>query len=325
MFGIETTWLCQDFEAGLQCREEHNFYLNVADSYRLRICCIKYLQKIKPMRVLDNNGMKLNAECLVGEEDGVYGLILESWGPAHRKKDYNIALDYIIERLIDSGVDKVVVYLASSPIRRHIQSITERKIHPDEYFSLVGNQPSNIRQEMCRYQNYFSRTGKKDAPSGNRTKRIMINIPGVNSAEFWKPIIYGDTSVFFEPTYDERILNKRVSRLINIPLDEPKGSKTPGTLERVQKVYIRDPAVKAWVLQKSKGICERCGENAPFLINDDTPYLEVHHVIPLSLSGADTISNCVALCPNCHRALHYSQNSKELIEALYINIKRLQK
>lgn len=78
MFGIETTWLCQDFEAGLQCREEHNFYLNVADSYRLRICCIKYLQKIKPMRVLDNNGMKLNAECPVGEEDGVYGLILES-------------------------------------------------------------------------------------------------------------------------------------------------------------------------------------------------------------------------------------------------------
>ncbi|HBR4534400.1 TPA: HNH endonuclease, partial [Klebsiella pneumoniae] len=118
---------------------------------------------------------------------------------------------------------------------------------------------------------------------------------------------------------------KRVSRLIKIPLKEPEGYKTPGTLERVQKVYIRDPAVKAWVLQKSKGVCERCGENAPFLINGDTPYLEVHHVIPLSLSGADTISNCVALCPNCHRALHYSQNSEELIEELYINIKRLQR
>ena len=26
---------------------------------------------------LDNNGMELNVECLVGEEDGVYGLIFE--------------------------------------------------------------------------------------------------------------------------------------------------------------------------------------------------------------------------------------------------------
>lgn len=277
------------------------------------------------MQVLDSNGIELNAECLVGEEDGVYGLILESWGPAHRNKDYNVALDYIIERLIDSGVDKVVVYLASSRIRRHIPAIAERKIHPDEYFYLVGNHPSDIRQKMCRYQNHFSSTGKKDAPSGNRTKRVMINIPGVNSAEFWMPIIYGDTSVLFEPTDDESVLNKRVSRLINISLGESEGYKKPETLERVQKVYIRDPAVKAWVLQKSKGVCERCGENAPFLINGDTPYLEVHHVIPLSLSGADTISNCVALCPNCHRALHYSQNSEDLTEALYINIKRLQK
>ena len=204
------------------------------------------------MKVLDNNGMELNAECLVGEEDGVYGLILESWGPAHRNKDYNVALDYIIERLIDSGVDKVVVYLASSPIRKHIPSIAERKIHPDEYFFLVGNHSSDIRQEMCRYQTHFNSTGKKDAPSGNRTKRVMINVPGINSAEFWKPIIYGDASLLFEPTDDESVLSKRVSKLIKIPLIEPEGYKTPGTLERVQKVYIRDPAVKAWVLQKSK-------------------------------------------------------------------------
>jgi len=76
------------------------------------------------------------------------------------------------------------VYLASSPIRRHIPSIAERKIHPDEYFSLVGNYPSDILQEMCMYQTHLSSTGKKDAPSGNRTKRVMINVPGVNSAEF---------------------------------------------------------------------------------------------------------------------------------------------
>lgn len=162
------------------------------------------------------------------------------------------------------------MYLVSSPIRRRIPSIAERKIHPDEYF-LVGNYPSYILQGMCRYQTHFSRTSKKDAPSGNRTKRVMINVPGVNSAEFWKPIIYGSTSVFFEPTDDESVLSKRGSKLIKIPLNEPEGYKTSETLERVQKDYIRDPTVKAWVLQKSKGICEKCGENARFLINGYIP------------------------------------------------------
>ncbi|ECU1845377.1 HNH endonuclease, partial [Salmonella enterica subsp. enterica serovar Reading] len=33
------------------------------------------------MHVFDNNGIELKAECSIGEEDGVYGLILESWGP----------------------------------------------------------------------------------------------------------------------------------------------------------------------------------------------------------------------------------------------------
>ncbi|MDI5459162.1 5-methylcytosine-specific endonuclease McrA, partial [Salmonella enterica subsp. enterica serovar Kentucky] len=91
------------------------------------------------MHVFDNNGIELKAECSIGEEDGVYGLILESWGPGDRNKDYNIALDYIIERLVDSGVSQVVVYLASSSVRKHMHSLDERKIHPGEYFTLIGN------------------------------------------------------------------------------------------------------------------------------------------------------------------------------------------
>jgi len=277
------------------------------------------------MHVYDGNGNKLNAECSVDEEDGVYGLILESWGPAHRNKDYNIALDCIIDRLIGSGVDKVIVYLASSTARKNMPSISERKIHPDKHFLLAGNEPRDIRRKMCSYQAYFSSAGRKDIPSGNRTKRIIISVPGVNSGEFWEHIICGESVDLFQPTDDESVLNKRVSKLIEKNLSEPKGYEVPKAVERLQKIYYRDPMVKAWVLQQSKGICENCGEKAPFYLSDGTPYLEVHHVIPLSLFGADTTSNCVALCPNCHRALHYSQNAKELIEKLYDNIKRLQK
>jgi hypothetical protein len=34
-------------------------------------------------------------------------------------------------------------------------------------------------------------------------------------------------------------------------------------------------------------------------------------------------TNAVALCPNCHRALHYSVARQELIATLYENVTRL--
>jgi len=35
-----------------------------------------------------------------------------------------------------------------------------------------------------------------------------------------------------------------------------------------------------------------------------TPYLEVHHRVPLAENGEDTVENAVAICPNCHRKAH---------------------
>ncbi|EKO3402020.1 HNH endonuclease [Vibrio fluvialis] len=46
------------------------------------------------------------------------------------------------------------------------------------------------------------------------------------------------------------------------------------------------------------------------------PYLEVHHLIRLIDDGPDTPVNCVAVCPNCHRELHYSSEQSALTEKL---------
>lgn len=70
--------------------------------------------------------------------------------------------------------------------------------------------------------------------------------------------------------------------------------------------FIRNPDVVAEVLIRANGKCERCNSNAPFLRRrDNTPYLEVHHKTPLAEGGEDTVENTTALCPNCHRYLHY--------------------
>jgi len=71
-------------------------------------------------------------------------------------------------------------------------------------------------------------------------------------------------------------------------------------------VYIRNPDVVAEVLLRAKGICEGCKNQAPFLRKSDhSPYLEVHHRTPLALGGEDTVTNAIALCPNCHREHHF--------------------
>ena len=86
----------------------------------------------------------------------------------------------------------------------------------------------------------------------------------------------------------------------------PKPSKTFVT----QPVYKRNPYVIVEVLERANGICEKCHKPAPFFRDvDNTPYLEVHHKIPLSEGGNDTVNNAIALCPNCHRQVHYGKKS----------------
>ena len=70
--------------------------------------------------------------------------------------------------------------------------------------------------------------------------------------------------------------------------------------------FLRNPDVIADVLWRAKGVCERCHRKAPFIRkSNNSPYLEVHHPIPLSDGGEDTVANAIALCPNCHREAHF--------------------
>jgi 5-methylcytosine-specific restriction protein A len=93
--------------------------------------------------------------------------------------------------------------------------------------------------------------------------------------------------------------------LINHLADAPK---KPQKVQVVSIEYRRNPHVIDAVLRRANGICEKCGNNAPFLRRkDDSPYLEVHHWVSLSRDGDDTVENAVALCPNCHREIHHGQ------------------
>jgi len=99
--------------------------------------------------------------------------------------------------------------------------------------------------------------------------------------------------------------NKDIKRQERLML----ASKKPEKIQLVFMAFSRNADVIVEVLKRANGKCERCKNPAPFIRKSDlTPYLEVHHLIPLSEGGDDTVNNAVALCPNCHRELHFGIN-----------------
>lgn len=149
----------------------------------------------------------------------------------------------------------------------------------------------------------------------------------LKAPEAWKTWIkegHKEVLVFKDYSEIEEQFNSQVSSLLkNGKIQIPAGNITPNSSTAFVKQIQRDPAVKAWVLQNSEGICESCQSRAPFEVDDGRFYLEVHHIKQLALNGSDRIENAVALCPNCHREIHYGKNRVKIVEALYQNISRL--
>lgn len=93
--------------------------------------------------------------------------------------------------------------------------------------------------------------------------------------------------------------NARQKRLAKAP-------KRPVKVIATTTIFLRNPDVIAEALFQANGKCQRCKAPAPFnRRGTKVPYLEVHHKKPLSKGGEDTIRNAIALCPNCHRKMHY--------------------
>lgn len=95
-------------------------------------------------------------------------------------------------------------------------------------------------------------------------------------------------------------------------LDHLKDKKAPSGNDKPQLrltktyQYSRDPAVAAYALRVSNGVCGNCKKKAPFISKSTgLPYLEVHHILPLKEGGKDIVDNVIALCPNCHREKHF--------------------
>jgi 5-methylcytosine-specific restriction enzyme A len=107
-------------------------------------------------------------------------------------------------------------------------------------------------------------------------------------------------------------------------LDACSGVAGPAGAQAVRTVYERSKAVRDYVLLRSEGKCEACTKSAPFLGMDGAPYLEAHHTTRLSDGGVDHPRYVAALCPACHREIHYGQNGNVVNRKLIAHLALLE-
>lgn len=124
---------------------------------------------------------------------------------------------------------------------------------------------------------------------------------------------------------DDNINETNIYSQIDIELLKEKViniNTTPSQIEQTIKTYPRNNILRTYVKERSGYSCEMpdC-TYVGFDKNDGKKYVEIHHINPLSQGGEDSINNTVALCPNCHRKIHYAKNKEELKQLLqnYLN------
>ena len=95
-----------------------------------------------------------------------------------------------------------------------------------------------------------------------------------------------------------------------VALADETSSEAPHSEVVTRRVIQRSVYVRKAALLRANGVCQKCNSDAPFKKqNTGEPYLEVHHVEPLSRGGADSLANVIAVCPNCHAQIHDEMNS----------------
>lgn len=150
------------------------------------------------------------------------------------------------------------------------------------------------------------------AISNTRVLPMMTGAHSVGAVDFLSSVVgrhLPNPSFALNSVYENEILiSKKIKKLSDEQLEKlaQKEQSQPRKTTTSTSLYIRNPYIIERAKRLAAGKCQDCGQLAPF-INKLTKelFLEVHHIVPLSEGGEDSINNVVALCPNCHRKRHY--------------------
>ncbi|OFY96568.1 MAG: hypothetical protein A2491_11080 [Bacteroidetes bacterium RIFOXYC12_FULL_35_7] len=143
----------------------------------------------------------------------------------------------------------------------------------------------------------------------NNKKKDVIKLPinvSVDEVEIEETLI------------NELFKTKSLSEIEN----ELKSLSSRDAIQVNTSTYKRDPRILFFAKKRAEGKCDLCNNYSPIQKNNNDYYLETHHVLPMKEGGRDEIKNISALCPNCHKILHFDKNKDKMKELLINNLKK---
>ncbi|KPB54265.1 HNH endonuclease [Pseudomonas coronafaciens pv. oryzae] len=150
----------------------------------------------------------------------------------------------------------------------------------------------------------------KDGPdrNGNIRKVLIFHLVPVMDLLAHEEGMHDDSQADSHELKTEILRNRAYEAAVASP------SKSKVTA--IRTVHARSQTVKEYVLRRAEGICESCKQAAPFITKNGKPYLEPHHINRLSDGGLDHPLFIAALCPACHKEIHYGTMGEQKNEAL---------
>lgn len=237
------------------------------------------------------------------------------------KEAFNSTIKKII-KLIQYGQEYNLEAIRNLNLHQVLKSKLLSIYFPDKFLT-IHTQPSILF--------FYEQLGIKDENQKNLTLDLqlkLINWKRNNSDYlFNKMSLFQFTSYLYEtygePTnkvnvgknsknHDEEksphdsFFNKKILE----SLFENKEAKKTKLSQR--ESVIRLNQLRQYAKLVAQGYCQLCGKKAPFE-TESGPFLETHHIDWLSGGGSDSVENVVALCPNCHRKMHYINDYEDVL------------
>lgn len=160
--------------------------------------------------------------------------------------------------------------------------------------------------------------------SGYETQQAPDTAGNQREAIVFHLVPLGDAGETLEPPSAAPSPGLSLADLRKLAMKAAEAPKEGSAKEARRQLYERSAAVKSYVLARASGICECCGAPAPFKTAKGAPYLEPHHIRRLSDGGPDHPASVAAVCPTCHRRVHYGEDGAERNNQLALKIQALE-
>ena len=235
-------------------------------------------------------------------------------------KEYNFLLSTKPEHQFTK--DKMVEFYADSDTL--LDAVFDKLMNEDDVGYLL---------DICYGRYYFLELHFKfRSDADNKIRSTPMSI--IN--EFFEiGLIKTGTTVLDFDEQEEIIFQKKIdaSEGYSSKKDiDAANNREPEFSENSSTRYKTNTRLAKTVIKKHKYICEIDGSHISFFNSKGKPYMEAHHLLPMSSQkkflpiNIDREENIVCICPNCHRAIHYGsmeEKKKRLIKLYDIRVKEL--